>query len=139
MTPIQRRVLQTILYETIAVAVVGPVLAWGFDKPLGTSLWLAVCISAVALVWGYLFNGLFEYWETRQTQKGRSLTRRVAHSLGFEGGLIVFLVPLMAWWLDISLWQSLLAEIGFLLFFMVYAFVFTWVFDAVFGLPQSAQ
>jgi uncharacterized membrane protein len=62
----------------------------------------------------------------------------MAHSTGFEGGLVVVLVPLMAWWLDTSLWVAFVADLGVLLFFFVYSFAFTWVFDRVFGLPASA-
>jgi uncharacterized membrane protein len=32
MTPTRRRVLQALLYEAIAIAVVGPVLSLAFDK-----------------------------------------------------------------------------------------------------------
>ena len=138
MKPTSRRILQTILYEVIAVTFVGPILAFGFDRPMGTSMALAVCISAIALCWSYVFNLIFERWEARQVTKGRSFTRRMVHAAGFEGGLVFMLVPLMAWWLNISLWQSFLAELGFLAFFFVYAFVFTWAFDKVFGLPESA-
>jgi uncharacterized membrane protein len=66
------------------------------------------------------------------------LGRRLLHSLGFEGGLALMLVPLMAWWLDISWWQALVADLGLLLFFFFYAFAFQWVFDLLFGVPTSA-
>ena len=38
-----------------------------------------------------------------------------------------------------SLWEALVADIGILLFFLVYTVVFTWAFDRVFGLPQAAS
>ena len=98
-----------------------------------------VLMSAVALVWNYLFNGWFERWEARQATRGRSWRRRLLHGLGFEGGLVVLLVPVMAWWLDTSLLQAFVADLGVLMFFFVYAVVFTWAFDRVFGLPLSAQ
>jgi uncharacterized membrane protein len=85
-----------------------------------------------------VFNALFERWERRQAVRGRGLGRRIAHAIGFEGGLIAFLVPAIAWWLDISLWQALLMDLGLVVFFLVYTFVFNWAFDAVFGLPASA-
>jgi uncharacterized membrane protein len=28
------------------------------------------------------------------------------HAIGFEGGLVVMLVPLFAWWLGIGLWEQ---------------------------------
>ena len=84
-----------------------------------------------------MFNMLFERWERRQPTRGRSAARRVAHAIGFEGGLLLFLVPFFAWWLGVSLWQALVLDIGFLLFFLVYNFVFAWAFDRLFGLPAG--
>jgi uncharacterized membrane protein len=51
----------------------------------------------------------------------------------------VLLVPLIAWWLDVTLWQALLADLGLMAFFFFYTMVFTWAFDRVFGLPASAR
>ena len=48
------------------------------------------------------------------------------------------LVPIMAWWLDVTLLTAFVADLGILAFFFVYAIVFTWTFDRIFGLPQSA-
>ena len=138
MTPRQRRVLQAILYEVFAIAFVGPVLSLAFDKPAASTLALAVVLSAIALTWSYLFNGLFERWEAGQAVRGRSWLRRLAHGVGFEGGLTVLLVPVMSLWLDISALKALVANLGLLAFFFVYAVGFTWAFDKVFGLPASA-
>ena len=138
MTPKLRRVLQAILYEAIAIAFVGPVLSLAFDKSPTSTLGLAVVLSSIALAWNYVFNALFERWESRQTVKGRSFARRLAHATGFEGGLVVILVPVMALWLEISPLSAFLANLGLLAFFFVYAIVFTWAFDRVFGLPESA-
>ena len=139
MTPRTRRVLQAILYETIAIAVVGPVLSIAFDKPATSTLGLAVVLSSIALTWSYVFNALFERWESRQAVKGRSFGRRLAHGVGFEGGLTVLLIPVMALWLDITPLSAFIANLGLLAFFFVYAIVFTWAFDRVFGLPASAR
>ncbi len=138
MSPTTRRVVQAILYEIGAVSFVGPALSWGFDQPVGESLALALLMSAIALGWNYVFNGLFEAWEARQAVKGRSARRRLVHGIGFEGGLAILLVPLAAWWLQTTLLAALLAEMVLLAFFFVYAIVFTWAFDRVFGLPRSA-
>src|SRR5690606_4507417 len=80
----------------------------------------------------------FEAWERRQTVKGRSVRRRIAHAIGFEGGLVLSIVPFFAWWLEVSLWEAFVMDLGFILFFLVYTFVFAWCFDKVFGLPASA-
>ncbi len=138
MKPRTRRVLQAVLYEVIAIAVVGPVLSFAFDKPQTSTLALAIVLSSIALGWSYLFNTLFERWESRQSTRGRSFTRRLAHGIGFEGGLTVILVPVMALWLDISAVDAFIANLGLLAFFFAYALVFTWAFDRLFGLPSSA-
>jgi uncharacterized membrane protein len=138
-TPLQRRVLQALLYEGIAVAVVAPTLAWVFDTPPLSALALTLATSAVALAWNCIYNALFERWESRQAVRGRSAARRLAHSAGFELGLVVLLVPLIAWWLDVTLWQALLADLGLMAFFFFYTMAFTWAFDRVFGLPLSAR
>ena len=66
------------------------------------------------------------------------MARRVAHALGFEAGLVVMLVPLFAWWLGVSLWQAFVLDLGLIVFFLVYTYVFNLGFDRVFGLPASA-
>ena len=138
MPPRTRRVLQALLYEVFAIAFVGPVLSFAFDKPQASTLGLAVVLSSIALTWNYVFNTIFERWESRQSVRGRSLARRVAHGTGFEGGLTIILIPVMSLWLDITPLAAFIANLGLLAFFFVYAIAFTWTFDRVFGLPASA-
>ena len=137
MTPRTRRVLQAVLYEVFAIAFVAPVLSLAFDKPPTSTTVLAVILSSIALAWNYVFNTFFERWESRQSEKARSIARRLAHATGFEGGLVILLVPVMSLWLDISPLEAFLANLGLLAFFFVYALAFTWAFDRVFGLPES--
>ncbi len=138
MSPRTRRVVQALMYETIAVAIVAPVLWWVFDSSPLSALALTLATSGVALTWNFVYNSLFERWEARQPVRGRSAARRLAHSLGFEIGLVVLLVPLIAWWLGVTLLQALIADIGLMVFFFFYTMAFTWGFDHVFGLPASA-
>jgi uncharacterized membrane protein len=127
MSPRKRRVLQAVLYEIFAIAFVGPVLSLAFDEPPASTMTLAVVLSSIALMWNYVFNALFERWESHQAVKGRS----------FAGGLAFLLMPVMSLWLDIPPLDAFLANLGLLAFFFVYAIAFTWLFDHVFGLPES--
>jgi len=131
-------VLQAVLYEVFAIAFVGPVLSLAFDKSATSALGLAFFLSSIALIWNYVFNSIFERWESRQVIKGRSFLRRLAHGTGFEIGLVFLLIPVMSLWLEITPLEAFFANIGLLAFFFFYAIGFTWVFDRVFGLPQSA-
>lgn len=134
-----RKILQAALYEVIAIILVVPLIMFLFDQSIGVSGLLGISISLIAVSWNYLFNTIFEYWEARQSRKGRTIYRRIFHAIGFEGGLTVFTVPLIAYWVDISLKAALIANIGLLVFFFFYAVVFHWCFDKIFGLPESAM
>ena len=138
-SPRKRRVIQALTFESIAVSMVAPVLTIFFGEPPLSSLMLTVIMSAIAAAWNFGFNAAFEAWETRQIVKGRNWKRRVLHGVCFELGLSVMLVPLMAVWLGLTLWEALIADAGLIAFFLVYAMAFTWCFDRVFGLPLSAQ
>jgi uncharacterized membrane protein len=139
LTPRTRRIVQAVLYESLAVGFVAPVLSLVFGQAPLSALGLTLTMSLIALAWNYGFNAVFERWEARQSVKGRSWQRRIAHGVLFEGGLALILVPVMAWWLEVSMWEAFVADIGILLFFLVYTVVFTWVFDRLFGLPSAAR
>ena len=134
-----RRVLYVTLYELIAIAVATAGLAQLSGQGAGHSSVVAVAASAIAVLWTVVFNWAFERWESRQTVRGRSVARRVAHAIGFEGGLVFTLVPLFAWWFKVSLWDAFVMDLALIVFFLCYTFVFNWAFDRVFGLPASAQ
>jgi len=138
-SPRKRRLIQALTFEAIAVAMVAPVLTIFFGEPPLSSFLLTITMSAIAAAWNLGFNAAFEAWEIRQTVKGRNWKRRVVHGFCFELGLSVMLVPLMAVWMGITLWQALVADVGLIVFFLLYAMAFTWCFDRVFGLPLSAR
>jgi uncharacterized membrane protein len=135
----KRRVLYVTLYELIAIAAATLGLAVLTGQGAGHSGVVAVAASAVAVVWNVVFNWAFERWEARQAVRGRGIGRRIAHAIGFEGGLVFTLVPLFAWWFNVSLWQAFVMDLALIVFFLCYTFVFNWLFDRVFGLPASAM
>ena len=139
MTPRVRKVVYAVSFEAGGIAMGGMVLHLISRAAVDRSLGMATIGAVVALGWSYLYNSIFEAWEARQEVRGRSVTRRMAHAVLFEGGLTVILVPVTAWWLSVSLLAALVYEAGLIGFYLAYAWVFTWGFDRVFGLPQSAR
>jgi len=135
----KRRVLYVALYELIAIAAATLGLALLTGQSAAHASVASIAASAIAVVWNLVFNWAFERWESRQAVRGRSVARRVAHAIGFEGGLVFTLVPLFAWWFGVSLWQAFVMDLGLIVFFLCYTFAFNWGFDRVFGLPASAQ
>lgn len=137
MQGLKRRIVYITAYEGIAIlTTTAAMVALGFGAAHAGAA--SVMASAVAIVWNLVWNVLFETWEARQPSGGRGFGRRVAHAVGFEGGLLLVLVPLMAWWLGIGLVEAFVLDLGFLAFFLVYTFAFNLGFDTLFGLPASA-
>ncbi|WP_017905275.1 multidrug/biocide efflux PACE transporter [Pseudomonas asplenii] len=122
------RVFQAIGFELFAVLLCTPLFAWVMSKPLLDMGVVTVANCLLALGWNVLFNGLFDRLLERLalTQNGWT---RLLHAVLFEGGLIVVSVPLIAWWLELSLLSALLLDIGVLLFFLPYTYVYHWVYD----------
>ena len=75
-----------------------------------------------------LFNALLDRAQRRMGFR-RTLGARAVHSVIFEIGLILAVVPLAAWWLDIGLWEAFVLDIGIVLFFLPYTFAFNWSYD----------
>lgn len=135
----RRKLLHAILFEFFAICLTTALVLLFSDSGGGPAAALAVSTSVIAMLWNMGFNTLFEAWERRQADRRRTLRRRALHALGFEGGLVVLTVPVIAWWLEMGWWQALLTDLGLVAFFLVYTFAFNWVFDRVFGLPASAN
>ncbi|MCK9507320.1 MAG: PACE efflux transporter [Pigmentiphaga sp.] len=139
MQGIKRKIVYVSFYELIAVCITTVGLSLLSGQGAGHASVAAVASSTIALVWNLIYNTMFEWWEARQVKRGRSIWRRIAHAFGFELGLIVMLVPLFAWWLEVSLWHAFVMDLGLILFFLVYTFIYNLYFDRIFGLPASAQ
>lgn len=135
----KRKLVYVTLFELIAVGMTTGLLSLISTRPVEYAGMAAVASSAIALVWNLVYNAAFECWEARQARKGRGLLRRLAHAFGFELGLVLLLVPLFAQLLGLGLWEAFVYDLGLMLFFMVYTFLFNLGFDHVFGLPASAR
>ena len=90
-----RRVIYVALYETLAI-IAASLMFMAIGQSAGHSGGMAIAASTIAIIWNVTFNTLFEKWEAAQPVRGRSIGRRIAHALGFEGGLAIVLIPLMA-------------------------------------------
>ena len=139
MTPTRRKIVYAVSFETLGTLVASVYLWLVSDADAGSSLALSVLTATIALSWSYVFNTIFEAWEARQPVKGRSLKRRTAHALLFEGGLVLICIPVMAWWLQVGYLEALVYEAGLIALFIVYTHAFTWGFDRIFGMPASAR
>ncbi len=127
---ILERICQAIGFELLAILICTPLLAWIMDKPMLDMGVVTVVLAALALAWNVVFNGVFDR-VLRHFAVVHNAWTRLIHALLFEGGLVAVGVPLIAWWLDVSLWQAFLMDIGVLLFFLPYTYVYHWGYDVM--------
>ena len=124
------RIFQVLLFEALAVGIFSPVLSWIIDKPVGETTALTIAISITAMMWGLAFNSFFGILISHASNKVQKW-KRVIHALGFETGLVLIAVPLSAWWLQMTLVEALLMDLGLLLVFLPYTFCFYWAYDTL--------
>lgn len=138
MQGIKRKIVYITAYELIGmmVSALGLALLSG-QAPSNTGA-LAIIITTIAVSWNLIYNGLFEYWESRQVSRVRTLKRRILHAIGFQLTLIIYLIPLIAWWLSITLYHALMLDIALIIAIPCYTFLYNWAFDKLCGLPTSA-
>ncbi len=65
----------------------------------------------------------------------KTVVTRVVHAVFFELGLLCALVPFIAWYLGVSVWQAFVMDAALAGFYMVYAFAFNWAYDVIFPIP----
>lgn len=131
------RIRHAISFEVIGLALVTPLGAIAFGMPATDIGVVGIGSATIATGWNYLYNLGFDHLMQRftgSTQKNTAI--RVAHAVLFELGLLVALLPLIAWYLDVSLIHALMMDVSFAIFYVVYAFVFNWTYDRIFPLPE---
>lgn len=137
--PILRRIVFVIGYETLSVVFTVVVLSSLLGHGGATSTVTAILVSTVATGWNYLWNTAFEAFERRRGVPGRGAGSRAIHAIGYEGGVLLLTIPIVALMLGVNLLEALAIEGGLLVFFLIFTVVYTWVFDRMFGLPASAS
>lgn len=132
------RIRHAILFELIGLFLMvgGGMLLTGFDvHSLGA---VGLVASLIATAWNYVYNLMFDRAMLRL--RGSVLKThpiRALHALLFEGGLLVLLLPFVAWMLNITLWQAFLFDLAIAIFYIVYGYAFNWGYDRVFPMPEA--
>lgn len=132
------RIRHAILFEVFGLILMigGGVLLTGFDvHALGV---IGVVSSIVATLWNYAYNWMFDRAMLRL--RGSTLKThpiRALHAVLFEAGLLVLLLPFVAWMLGVSLWQAFLFDAAIAAFYVCYGYAFNWAYDRVFPPPEA--
>lgn len=122
------RICQAVLFEVLAVtlSIIGLVIFTNHDtSSLSETM---IVIASIAMLWNYCFNRIFDHFATGNKEK-RSFLFRLFHVILFEAGLLFITIPVMAYILDVSLWQAFIMDLGVTIFITIYAFMFNLIYD----------
>lgn len=132
------RIRHAISFEVIALAMITPLGAWVFDTPVKDMGVVTVVSATIATGWNYLYNLIFDHAMVRLRGGVRKTPAiRVLHSVLFEAGLLLVLIPFIALYLGVSLWTAFVMDVAFAGFYLVYAFCFNWAYDVIFPIPET--
>lgn len=133
------RIRHAVSFEIIGLLLVTPLGAMGFGIPAEDIGVVAIVSATIATLWNYFYNIIFD----RAMKRWRGTVRktvavRILHAVLFEGGLLLAMLPFIALYLGIGLWRAFLMDLAFVVFYLVYTFVFNWIYDRAFPLPEDA-
>lgn len=131
------RLRHALSFELIGLAIFTPLAALVFDQPAAHMGVVGLIAATVATLWNLIFNMGFDRAMVSLTGSAvKSIPVRILHTLLFEAGLVLALVPMLAWYLGIGLWQALMMDLAIVVFYLVYTFFFNIAYDRVFPLPE---
>lgn len=136
MQGMKRRVTYVFFYEVLSFLICAMILAVLSGSTISHTGPLSLLIAVIAVSVNFFYNYAFEWWETRQHSKTRTIFRRVVHAIGFQVVLVTILIPLIAWWMRISLVKAFLLDFSLMIIIPCYTFVYNYFFDHLFGLPS---
>lgn len=132
------RMRHAVVFELIALLIAAPVGSVMFGVPIGHFGVVAAVSTTIAMVWNYAYNLGFDHVLLGLGKSLRkTLSIRIVHAVIFEAGLLCLLVPFIAWYLGVSLWQAFIMDVVLSGFYLLYAFAFNWAYDAIFPLPAE--
>lgn len=126
----KRRIVHAFSYEVILLSIIAVALSFIFNMPLEVTGGLGVAMAITSVFWNMLFNHFFEKFEAKHQLK-RGIKVRILHAIGFEGGLMLATIPMVAYALKMSLWQAVVLDFSMTLCILVYTFIFQWCYDHI--------
>lgn len=126
----KRRIIHALSYEIILLVIIAIALSFIFEVPMEVTGVLGVAMAVTSVVWNMIFNHFFEKFEHKRKLK-RTIGVRILHAIGFEGGLMLATIPIVAYAMDMTLWQAVLLDLGMTTCILIYTFIFQWCYDLI--------
>ena len=124
----KRRIIHALRYEVILLVIIAIALSFIFDVPMEVTGSLGIAMAVTSVVWNMIFNHFFEKFEHMHQLK-RTIKVRILHAIGFEGGLMLATIPMVAYAMNMSIWQAIVLDFGLTMCILIYTFIFQWCYD----------
>lgn len=126
----KRRLIHAISYEVILLVIIAIALSFIFSMPLEVTGVLGVIMAVISVIWNMIFNHYFEKIEFKY-QWERTIPVRIMHAIGFEGGLMLATIPIIAYMMNMSFIEALILDFALTMCILVYTFIFQWCYDTI--------
>ena len=126
----KRRVVHALTYEIILLVIIAIALSFIFEVPMEITGTLGIAMAVTSVIWNMIFNHFFEKYEKKHQLK-RTVPVRIMHAIGFEGGLMLATIPMVAYALNMSLLEAILLDFSMTMCILVYTFIFQWCYDHI--------
>ncbi|MGP5543060.1 PACE efflux transporter [Psychrobacter celer] len=131
------RIRHAVGFEVIALILSIPIMSFFFGFELKDISVIAITGSIIATLWNYGFNIVFDKGMLRfRHSTFKTPWIRVLHVVLFEGGLLVLYLPMVAWYLNISLWHAFVMDASLVGFYLFYTFSYNWAYDKLFPITH---
>lgn len=132
------RMRYTLMFEALLITMVGIGLAYFTAREFLDTGTLALLLSIKAMLINLVYNYAFDRFDLRhgRVPSQRSTNGRLLHAVGFELVLVLTSLPIVMWWLEMSLWQALVMDLTIMAMIVVYTYLFTLCYDHWFPVAQ---
>lgn len=127
---LKERIFHACVFEFFAVVFTMLIGIFLLNKPMDSMGIVAVLISLTALLLNIAFNWIFDKLFPF-VNGDRPVHIRILHALGFEATLVIFTIPMIAYILKMSFIDAFMFEIGLLIFFLFYTYLYNWLYDQI--------
>ena len=126
----KRRIIHALSYEIILLVIIAIALSFIFEFPMEVTGTLGIAMAVTSVIWNMVFNHFLEKYEQKKKFK-RTIKVRILHAIGFEGGLMIATIPMVAYAMNMSILQAVILDLGLTSCILVYTFVFQWCYDLI--------
>lgn len=126
----KERLFHAVLFEILAILISVLAVKLVSHYPTTETTFIILLISLIAVIWNMLFNWIFDLLFTapRETRK---IPLRLFHTILFEGGLLIFTLPMIVYVLNIGWLSAFLMDIGLTILILIYTFFFNLGYDHI--------